>query len=206
MSPIFFKISAHSIVPGDWGDYGDILQHGMGGYSHRVNENMQLERTGPFIPPVSFPSCGNFVVTTEARALLEESGLSGFRFQPVDKKLIVELNWQNWDLNAPEPAEYPEGGEPENYILGKEHSAEAAAALGDLWEIVVSKVAKVIKPNKPYTHNLYKEFLIDPATWDGSDIFGSEDVGWVLFTDRAQMWFFGNFGEYADFEVVKTLG
>jgi hypothetical protein len=204
MPPSFFKISAHSIIPGDWGDYGDILQQGMAARSEEDSGNLQLERTGPYIPPITFPGLFEFVLTSEARALLEASGLSGFSFQPVEKNLIVELHWEDWDLEAPEPKWFPETGEPEDYILGQPHSQEAAKALGDLWEVVFSKTAKVIKPNKPYTHDLYKEFLIDSNTWDGADIFGSGDVGYVFFTERAQNWFFGQFGEYVDFEEFRS--
>lgn len=204
MPPSFFKISAHSIIPGDWGDYGDILQQGMAGRTDGVGGCLELLRTGPYIPPITFPGIFEFVLTSEARALLEHSDLTGCSFRPVEKKLVVELRWENWDLDADEPLEYPESGEPEDYIYGKPHSPEAAAALGDLWEVVFSRTARVMKPDKPYTFDIDKEFLIDTSTWDGSDIFGSKDVDYVYFTERAQNWFFGQFGEYVDFEQVLS--
>jgi hypothetical protein len=142
------------------------------------------------------------VLTSEARLPLESSGLTGFTFQPVDKKLIVELHWEEWDLNAPEPASFPETGEPEDYILGQPHSPEAAEQLGDLWEVVISSTVKVLRP-RPIVES-WKELTIDSATWDGTDIFASNDVGYTLFSERARKWFSENFGGYVDFEQFQA--
>jgi len=70
-----------------WGDYGDILISGMW-----VGDG-ELQRTGPFVPPISFPCTGDIVVTNESRRLLESSGLIGFLFRPVTKEHIVRLEW-----------------------------------------------------------------------------------------------------------------
>lgn len=82
----FFKISGRSVSHGEWGDYGDILQHGMTAHSRRVDGKLALERTGPYIPPITLPGIGDIVLTSEARQLLEASDLSGFSFAPVEKK------------------------------------------------------------------------------------------------------------------------
>src|SRR5580698_2746779 len=142
----FFKIEGRPILPESWGDYGDILQHGMTAHSRRVGSSLALERTGPYIPPITLPGAGDIILTSEARRLLESSGLSGFDFQPVEKVLIVEVRWETWDLNDEDPPEYPNSGEPEDYILGKQHSPAAAEALGDLWEISVAHTATVLRP------------------------------------------------------------
>jgi hypothetical protein len=202
MPPAFFKISERSIIPGDWGDYGDILQHGMGAHSARRDGRMQLERTGPYIPPVTFPGLKGFVLTSAARLLLESSRLTGCTFRPVDKKLIVELHWEEWNLNAPEPASYPETGEPEDYILGQPHSSEAAKQLGDLWEVVIPPTVNVLQSRSIVEFS--KELTISSATWNGADIFASGDVGYTFFTERAQNWFSGNFGEYVVFEQFQA--
>jgi len=202
MPPTFFRISERSIIPGEWGDYGDILQQGMGAHSEGADGRLQLERTGPYIPPITFPGFGGFVLTSVARDLLEGSGLIGYSFRPVDKKLIVELHWEDWDLNAPEPRDYPESGEPEDYILGKTHCPEAAVALGDLWEVLVPKNVRVLRP-RPIVDS-WRELTIDSSTWDGADIFGSEDVGCVFFTERARNWFLGPFEKYVDFEEFNS--
>jgi len=203
MAPTFFKISAHSILPSEWGDYAQILQQGMGVHSAKVDGKLQLERTGPFIPPITFPGLRGFVMTAEAKASLEKSGLSGYTFRAVDKKLIVKLPWEEWDLSAPEPAWYPETGEPEDYILGQPHSREAAEALGDLWEVEIVPSVKVLRNERIV--GTYRDLTIDSSTWDGSDIFASKDVGYTFFTERGQNWFFGQFGECIDFEEFRSV-
>src|SRR5262245_31791236 len=97
-----------------WGDYGDILVHGMTGHLSRKEGPLRLEWTGPFIPPITLPGIGDVVVTDEFRAELERSGLGRFGFHPVIKARIVELHWEQWDRTSERPAERPEGGEPEN--------------------------------------------------------------------------------------------
>ncbi len=134
--------------------------------------------------------------------MLDSSGLKGYTFQTVDKKQIVELHWEEWDLNAPEPASYPETGEPEGYVIGQPHSPEAAEQIGDLWEVVIPPTVRVHRP-RPIVES-WKEFTIDSVTWNGADIFASSDVGYVFFAERAQTWFARNFGEYVGFEEFQA--
>src|SRR5262249_14925382 len=51
-----------------WGDYGDILFHGMTAHLDRHDEMLQLERTGPYMPPITFPGIGDIVVTDAFKA------------------------------------------------------------------------------------------------------------------------------------------
>ena len=139
----------------------------------RLAGKLALERTGPYIPPITLP--GDIVLTSEARNLLEVSGLSGFSFLAVEKALIVELHWESWNLTADEPAEYPESEEPEDYILGRPHSRTAATGLGELWEIVVPTTARILRRKdaaSSYTDiksilNSYRDLQIDLSSWNG---------------------------------------
>jgi|SRR5450631_3147276 hypothetical protein len=198
MTAGFFTISARSIVSRGWGDYGHILQHGMAAHSSRADGRLALERTGPYIPPITLPGIGDIVLTSEAQKLLESSSLSGFSFRPVEKTLVVELHWETWKLDAEEPSEYPESGEPEDYILGKPHSPNAAAELGELWEIVVPSTAKILRPTSVVSS--YKELRIDLTTWNGSDLFRGEGYGSILFSERARDWFRENWESYVQFD------
>lgn len=119
-----------------WGDYGDILVDGMSRHLNHLDGSIQLERTGPFVPPISFPGLNDVIVTSEFIKAVEASGLSGLGFKLVNKGRIVSLEWEKWDLNADEPFEYPEDGEPESYILEKPHSPEVASQIGDLWQFI----------------------------------------------------------------------
>ncbi len=97
MGTLIFKIDGRSNIEERWGDYGRILQHGMAYHLPGTEGLLALERTGPFVPPITIPGLGDVVLTSSARELLESSGLTGFSFRPVKKVLTVELHWENWD-------------------------------------------------------------------------------------------------------------
>jgi hypothetical protein len=165
-------------------------------------ECWHLKRTGPYIPPISLPGIGNVVLTSPAKLLLESSDLSGFSFRPVEKVLTVELPWENWDLTADEPKNFPDSGEPEDYILGQSDSTVASAALGELWEIVVPSTANVFRPQAAV--NSYQELRLDLSTWNGADLFRSNGYLSILFTRRAREWFSNKWGKYVDFSEFPT--
>jgi len=202
MAASFFKISGRSIIPRGWGDYGDILQHGMTADVPRVDGRLALERSGPYIPPITLPGIGDIVLTSEAQKLLESSALSGFSFLPVEKALVVELHWETWNLDAEQPTQFPESGEPEDYILGKPHSPNAATELGELWEIVVPSTATILRPRSVVSSD--KELRIDLSTWNGSDLFRGEGYGSILFTGRARDWFSEHWERYVRFDEFPT--
>src|SRR5688500_10646007 len=121
-----------------WGDYGGILMHGMTSHLPRTSEGLlQLERTAPYVPPITFPGIGDIVVTGEFRQRLVSSGLTGLGFMPVQKTRIVRLEWEHWNRKAEEPKHYPHTGEPEDYILGRRHDPKLAEAIGELWEVIL---------------------------------------------------------------------
>jgi hypothetical protein len=200
MEPSFFKMSGRSLFNSDWGDYGEILQHGISTHLPRRDGKVSLERTGPFIPPITLPFA--IVVTAEARTLLESSGLSGFSFLPVEKARVVELHWERWDLEAQEPAEYPESGEPEDYILARPHSKAAATALGDLWEILVPPTVTILRPNSIVRS--YKDLRLDTNTWKGEDLIRGDGYGSVLLSQRAMEWFGGQWTKYLRFDLFPS--
>jgi hypothetical protein len=202
MAADFFTIRRRHITPKSWGDYGSILEHGMASHLPGTNAKLALERTGPFIPPITLPGIGDIVLTSDARQSLESSGLSGFSFLPIEKVLIVELRWENWDLGAEEPAEFPDSGEPEDYILGQPHSLAAAAALGDLWEVSVPSTATIRRPRRIVSS--FKELHLDMSTWNGADLVRGNDYGGVLFSLRARDWFSDHFAKYIEFDQFPT--
>jgi hypothetical protein len=191
MATRIFTIDGASIFPQGWGDYGWILQHGMTSHLRRIAGRLALERTGPYIAPITLPGIGHIVLTTPASRLLESAGLTGFTFRLVEKVLTVELHWEDWDVNAEQPAQFPDSGEPENYILGQPNSTEASAALADLWEVSV--------PNTAAMQCLEDQLRLDLTTWNGADPFRSDAYGGTLFTERAREWFSENWGSYVDF-------
>lgn len=195
MTEPFFKIESRPIFNPDWGDYGDILQNGMSMHRRRVNGRISLERTGPFIPPLTNPAA--LLLTSEAKAGLESSGLTGFEFLPVEKVHIVELQWEKWNLQAVEPAEYPESGEPEDYILARPHDPTIAKLLGDIWELTSTSTVTIIRPE---VGNDYTDLVVDTSTWNGHDVIRSDGYGSLLFSNRARQWFSERWDAYVSFD------
>lgn len=186
-----------------WGDYGDILMAGMTSHLEREDGRLQLERTGPFVPPIALPGIGEIVVTDAFRSALEASGLSGMHFQPVIKTRIVRLNWEAWDATAPEPQEYPDTGEPEDYILLRPHDADLSAQMGDLWEICLEQHARTERVSG--TSNIGgEEIYLIRSSWDGTDVFRSEGVSFVYVSDKAKSWLEATVPEWVTFALAPT--
>jgi hypothetical protein len=136
-------------IAAPWGDYGDLLFHGMSMHAARLDGKIRLERTGPDIFPITFPI--EVVVTDQFRRNFESSGLSGAHFQTVIKHRIVDLDWSSWDLTADNPPELPGLEEPEDYVLERPHSPKAAAAMPNLWELIASEDTRADVYYRPRT-------------------------------------------------------
>jgi hypothetical protein len=173
----------------NWGDYGDILISGMTAHLERQDELLQLERTGPFIPPLVNSGLWDIVITDRVKKNLEDSGLMGISFRSVLKKHIVELDWTAWDLTLKEPPIFPDSGEPEDYILAGEHSEKISKLIGDVWELVT-----------PTRGTFVGENFIDGRSQ--ADIFKADNRGYILVTDKAKDWIEKNAGDWVRFEIV----
>jgi hypothetical protein len=173
----------------NWGDYGDILVSGMTAHLERYNDLLQLERTGPYVPPLVNSGLWDIVVTDKVKESLMVSGLVGISFKPVIKKHIVDLDWTTWNTNAEEPTYYPESGEPEDYILGREHSELLAERMGDLWELVI-----------PTTGTFSNGAFIPNGKT--ADIFKADNKGYILVTEKGKDWIERNAGDWVTFEMV----
>jgi hypothetical protein len=182
-----------------WGDYSDILTHGM---SERANEDgalLHLERTGPFVPALTFPGMGDLVVTDAFRKQLESSGLAGLHFQPVVKKRIVHLDWHSWDKSAKYAPVIPDSGEPEDYILTGAHSRETSEQMGDLWSLKLSGTATIRREGKPV------RILLEASSWHGDDVFRAVGVGFVYVTEKAKAWLEQQAPEHLAFKDVEVV-
>jgi hypothetical protein len=185
-----------------WGDYGDILMHGMTVRLDRDDGMLQLERTGPYMPPITFPGIGDIVVTDAFKVQLLAAGFKGLSFRPVRKARVVELNWESWDRNS-EPLEYPESGEPEDYVLARSHSPQTAASLGDLWELVLPVVAG-IKRVPSGGRQADVRIVVSLDAWSGEQLFRADGVLYNYVSDSGQEWLAGHVGEHVSFETCDV--
>ena len=74
--------------PALWGDYGDVLIHGFAGGLEEQGGILEIERTGPFVPPITLPmpASQNLIVTDEFRKQLESGELGQLREREVPPK------------------------------------------------------------------------------------------------------------------------
>lgn len=177
----FFRVSG----PRLWGDYGTILIAGMSSHLPRAEGRIQLERTGPFIPPITFPGLGDVVVTDDFRGRMEALEFTGIAFSPVIKARIVEYHWEDWDRGSEEVPEFPEGGEPENYILSRTHSPEVAESFGELWELELPEDAEATSVR--VSRGVF-EFRVNASTWQGAHLFRPKGKRHVVATEKAKEW------------------
>lgn len=190
-----------------WGDYGHILLSGMTSLP-RKDGLYQLERTGPFVPPISMPF-GAIVVTDEFRKQLEKSALTGLAFRPVIKSRIVHLEWQKWDKKVKDPEESPATGEPEDYILGQPHSPDIADEIGNLWELCLEEHAEIIRVSKEPSEkgmvkwspiDIEQEIFLVLSSWDRTDWFKAHQVGYTYISERGKTWLESAASEWVSFE------
>ncbi len=172
-----------------WADYGDVLVAGITERLPRQDGRLQLERAGPFLPPISL-SGDNIIVTDAFKQAWEASGLTGLTFQPVVKRHIVDLAWQTWDMSSEDPPELPESGEPEGYILDRPHDAAVAERMGEVWEARADEHAELERvktgPN-PWDARVYLRL----DSWDGTDWFRARGFGFSYVSERAKAWLEG---------------
>jgi len=173
----------------NWGDYGSILVSGMTARLDRKNRMLQLERTGPYIPPLINSGLWDIIVTDTIKKNLQVSGLIGVSFRPVIKRHIVELNWTTWDLSADEPLVYPDSGEPEDYILAGQHSESVSEQIGNVWELITPRRGTFIDGK-----------FVDSGLQ--ADIFKADNKGYILLTDKGRDWIEKNAGDWVTFESV----
>jgi hypothetical protein len=194
----FYRVSTRSL----WGDYGSILISGMSRHLPRKDSLIQLERTGPFISPITLPGMGDIVATSDLKIELEASSFTQLSFAPVLKARIVEYHWERWDLTSEEPAEYPESGEPENYILARPHSQSIAEQLGDLWEVILPEDAEVegVKIGRGVW-----EYRVNESTWRGSQLFRAKGKRHIIATEEAKCWLEHRVKEWLGFQETQVF-
>lgn len=173
-------------VEAPWGDCGRIL---VSGISSRGDDGvLEVERAGPFVPPIDALWLGDIPVVTDAfRRRLEESGLRGACFRAVRKTKIVRIDWHGWDRDAELPDRLPPKGKPENYIVGRKHNPALCEQMGRLWEV--------------YAEETPAEAHVDFARAPGYHRLSGSGV---VVSDRARKWLVDNAAEWIRTERVDA--
>jgi len=193
-----FRLEPRNLT--NWGDYGTILQHGMTTHMDRDQGMLQLWRTGPFVPPMTFPGL-DFLVDDQARKAIENSGIPSLRsiaFRPVLKAKIIPSDWLSWDLASDDPAQYPDSGEPEAYLQDEAHDASLAGTMPDLWEVLLSKGAREDRESRNDNG-----IPLHRRSWNGCDWFGGDTTLYRYVTQRARDWIEPRYAEWVSFREVE---
>jgi hypothetical protein len=148
-----------------------------------------LRRTGPFVPPITFPGLSDIVVTDPCRRSLESAPLGLVGFKPVHLERVVRLDWQAWDQEAAEPKLYPAGGEPEAYILGRKHDPEVAQSIGTLWELDMPEIPGLQLEN----------LRVNGALYGGEPVVRARRGGCVYVSAQARDWLAEHLAEWVSF-------
>lgn len=190
-------------TPDVWGDYGTILIGGMASDEESKDGSLLLSRTGPFIPPISFP-CDDPVVTDVFRGELA-ARFPELKFREVTKEKIVELHWEHWPRDQ-EAREYPESYEPEDYIFRREHSPTAAEKMGPVWQVVLSEgIQSRMLRSKKHLH--WKGLTVILDTWDGSELLYTRPFHFPtpLASQPAKDWLQERVGDWIEFQPVVVI-
>lgn len=120
-----------------------MLWQGIYSYDKDTNSHMFF-RTGAFCPSIYRSQYNRespvLIVKEDVLRYVTEANLTGFVLQPVSKEKIVKLDWENWDLKAPEPLVYPSGSmDAEEYITRRKHNEAAAEQIGNLFALIPQK-------------------------------------------------------------------
>ena len=185
-------------APVSWGDYGGVLVHGLSRRRERIAGVMQLERAGPFVPPITFPTPAEVVVTSAFRERLERAAFTGLIFQRIDVVTAVDLPWEEWDRTRPRPAVMPPSGEPEDYLPTAMHSSACAAKIGRLWEFAAPGSAVGTRVNIGFRKYSYKVAV----RADAPDFFRAEGLGFTFVSDRARAWLAKVASAWVAFETI----
>ncbi len=194
---MFYKLDSSSYLE-HWGDYGDILVSGDSDYRDGFRKGpLQLYRTAPFIPSISFPGIGSIVVTDKFKILLKNSGLTGYTFKKVIKKHIVQLEWEKWDSKTEDPPIFPKSGEPEDYIEERPHDPKLAQQFGDLWELCINDGIDVKRGKDSIT--------LLRNTWDGHDIFYARSTLIIYLSEKGKNWFVDNVSDWVNINLQDKI-
>ncbi len=160
---------------------------------------MQLERTGPFVPPITFPTIAEVVVTSALRRALEGSPLSGLSFQEVRIVTAVNVRWEEWDRTQRLPPELPPTGEPEDYVPVGGHDPACAEAIGRLWEIKAPTCG--VGSSRMVAFRKY-EYKIDVPR-QHPDFFHASGLGQMLVSETARRWLLDASPDWVMFEPIQ---
>lgn len=179
-----------------WGDYGDVLAHGFASLTDDLSA-LELQRSGPFVPPISQPSRSYVVITKKVLSALRASGLTGYTTIPVTVTKSPKIDWRSWEPYGEKEMKYPAGGDPANYIERRKHSPDASRDFGVLTGLI-------FKPSIDFVYG--NDAHVVGASWDGSDFFVArvDRPHYNYVSEAARNWLEQHVGDWVSFEEQRV--
>ncbi len=176
-----------------------MLVHGLATRDER-SHLIRLSRTGPWVPPISFPGAGALVLRARFAGQLEAAHLvKRLIFDPVILEKVVELHWNEWE---DEPELYPISDNPDDYVLKGRHSHETLLQMPQLLELFLEPTAHgKMGPVQPGVRGLH----LFADTWNGDHLFRAHESGENFVTPTGRDWFREHAAEYVDIEPVPVI-
>lgn len=155
---------------------------GMSRHLPRLGGLIQLERTGPFVPPLSLPGRGDVVITEDMRSRLESSEFADWTLRPVIKTHIVRIEWSGEVIDPDD-----QWGEPEEIILESPHDPKCSDEIGELYELELLYRCNV--RSKEY-NKTWTACELECDDFVGGDLFWGKRPGGkiVLVSWRFRQW------------------
>ena len=190
-----------------WGSYGEMLWQGIYSYDKDTNSHMVF-RTGVFCPSIYRSQYNRespvLIVKENALQYIIDANLTGFVLQPVNKEKIVKLDWENWDLQSPEPLIYPSGSmDAEEYITRRKHNETVAEQIGNLFALIPQKDGLLYCEQERSSDQLVEKSL------SGLDIF-SERIFYdfcyeIYISEKAKDVLFKHYSDLLIFQEVPIF-
>lgn len=180
---------------------------GLGVQRDEKNGNLLLQRTGPFAPPIMLTRerrVGQIILVTQSfREKLEAANFGILHFKPAIKKHIVRVHWETWDRKARLPQALPDSGEPEEYVLGKEHSEQTAAEMPEIWEFDPPDLSCVQDEEELLSYN--SPIRITAPTGLHNGLFRCIENHLTFVDETGRRWFEREGEGWVDFEEVIVV-
>ncbi|MDB5344810.1 MAG: hypothetical protein JWP89_3187 [Schlesneria sp.] len=142
------------------GDNDRLMISGISQHLPRIRGCIQLERIGPFVPPLSLPG-QEIVVNERMLSLLRASPYRTWDTVQVIKAHVSRVDW-------PIDSQHDSRGEPEDQILGLPHDQACADELGELKELVPP--AGALASRVSFSEE-YDKCQLRCSTFSGGDLF-----------------------------------
>jgi len=193
-----------------WGLFGEYLISGRTTRCHLSPAPMDLERFGPFVPPL-YTTHARILVSEATRHAIEQDKPFKVEFRRTHYERVLPLNWHEWDLTADQPQWIPSDRDAENYYFDimdqmtddERHrvSTQLAKEMEPSWELILPVI-----PCDLNWLGSADEFVVDLFDRDYNGLFyPSQHELYPLSDDSAREWLEANVAPWVHFEPMRLI-